>query len=389
MKRILASATAILAGFSLVACSPPPPAEEPVRSVKLMKVQESTTTREESFAAEIRPAIESRLAFRVGGKILRRHVELGQHVKAGQLLAELDPADLSLANQAAAAQLQSAQTQRDLAKAELERYKGLRQQGFISAAELERREATAKAAESTLRQAVAQQSIQGNQSRYTHLLADADGLITSIDAEVGQVVSAGTPIVKLAKDGARDAVFAVAEDQIALIRPGQAAQVSLWAQGASSDASPALSGVVRELAAAADTVTRTYQVKVSLPEDQALPLGATASVRLQLGSTGSKTADPALAGTSIKVPTSALLRSTSEGKPVTQVWVFDAAQSIVSTRNVDIGQPQGNLIDITSGLKSGEEIVVAGVHVLSPGQKVIRYQNGPSAQGASTELGQQ
>ena len=132
---VLASTTALLA-----ACSKPAPPEEPIRAVKVMTVGVNTFSSGYEFAGEVKARLESRLGFRVGGKIIKRQAELGQRVKAGQVLAQLDPQDYKLAADAARAQLQAAATNRDLAAADYKRYKELKEQNFISSAELERRE---------------------------------------------------------------------------------------------------------------------------------------------------------------------------------------------------------------------------------------------------------
>jgi multidrug efflux system membrane fusion protein len=119
------------------------------------------------FSGEVKPRVESRLGFRVAGKITQRQAEVGQHVKAGTVLAQLDPQDYRLATDAARAQVAAASTNRDLAAADYKRYQTLREQNFISGAELERRESTLKAAQAQLEQAQAQLSSQGNQARYT------------------------------------------------------------------------------------------------------------------------------------------------------------------------------------------------------------------------------
>jgi len=181
----------------------------------------------------------------VAGKLVSRSVEVGQRVKAGQVLAQLDPQDYRLAADAARAQVAAAQTQRDLAAADYKRFKDLRDQNFISAAELERRDTTLKAAQAQLEQAQAQLTAQGNQASYTRLVADAAGVVTGLDAEVGQVVAAGTPVVRLAQDGVRDVVFAVPEDKVALLRVGQELPVRVWAS------QNGLKGRIREIAASA------------------------------------------------------------------------------------------------------------------------------------------
>lgn len=352
------------AALALTACSRPPAPQEPIRSVKLLTVGTGSVVARSEYAGEVRARTESRLGFRVGGKLVQRPAEVGQRVKPGQLLAQLDAQDLALSSQAAQAQVSAAQTQRDLAAADLKRYQDLLAQGFVSGAEIERRQATLQSAEATLRQAKAQGAVQGNQAAYARLLADGAGVVVAVEAEVGQVVAAGTPVVRLARDGARDVVIAVPEDRVAQIQPGMAAQVRLWAgAGAASSATP-LDATVREVAASADATTRTYQVKLSLPDQATVPLGATAYVTMG----GASTAQAV-----IKLPTSALTRSDQGDRSGSAVWVFDAAASTVQPRPVQVAGADGNQMVIVAGLKPGEEVVAAGVHVLSPGQKVIRF----------------
>jgi pyruvate/2-oxoglutarate dehydrogenase complex dihydrolipoamide acyltransferase (E2) component len=170
------------------------------------------------FAAELRARTESRLAFRVAGKLAERPAEVGQRVRAGQVLARLDPADLKLGAEAAAAALRSAQSAYELAAAEFKRFEELRGQGFISALELERRQTTLKAQLAQLEQARANASVQSNLAGYAALTATAAGVITATEAEVGAVLAAGAPLLRLAHDGPRDAVFAVPEDSLQGLR---------------------------------------------------------------------------------------------------------------------------------------------------------------------------
>ncbi|MBY0411775.1 MAG: efflux RND transporter periplasmic adaptor subunit, partial [Burkholderiaceae bacterium] len=340
----LASA-ALLAG-----CSRPAPPEAPVRSVKLLTVGVDALQARLEYAGEVRARVESRVGFRVAGKIVQRQAELGQRVRAGQILAQLDPRDYQLATDAARAQLASATTQRDLAAAEFKRYQTLKDQNFISGADLERRSATLKAAQATLDQARAQLSSQGNQVGYTTLVADVAGVVTSVDAEPGQVVAAGTPVVRIAQDGPRDMVFAVPEDKVALITLGSAVAVRGWSSGAM------LAGKVREVAASADPATRTYQIKVAIESaDGALPpaLGSTVYAMPQaLGPAGAA---------AIKLPTTALRQ---EGQS-TAVWVYDAGTGTVKSQTVQIATADGNDAVVASGLTPGMQVVATGVHVLS------------------------
>ncbi|MBC7719802.1 MAG: efflux RND transporter periplasmic adaptor subunit [Chitinophagaceae bacterium] len=342
----------------LLACSKTAPPEEPIRAVRVLTVGVDAFSANHEFAGEVRAKVESRLGFRVGGKIIKRQAELGQHVNAGQVLAQLDPQDYKLAADASRAQLRVAATNRDLAAADYKRYKALKDQNFISGAELERRDATLQAAQAQYEQAQSQLAVQGNQAGYASLVADVAGVVTATEAEPGQVVTAGAPVVRIAADGVRDVVFSVPEDKVVAIKPGMVVAIHGWAQDIQ------LTGKVREVAASADPVTRTYQVKVSFDgKDTAPPLGATVyAVPQGMGATEGLRV--------IKLPTSALRR---DGK-VTAVWVLDKTSMTVKSQTVQIATADGNDAVIASGLKPGMQVVSAGVHVLSEGQKVSIYQ---------------
>jgi RND family efflux transporter MFP subunit len=367
--RTLFSTSAMLAAALLVAaCSKPAPQTEPVRAVKVTVVGLANIQSGSEFSGEVRPRVESRLGFRVAGKLVRRSVELGQTVKAGQVLAQLDPQDYKLAMDAARAQTAAAATNRDLAAADFKRFKELRDQNFISGAELERREASLKAAQAQLDQAQAQFNSQGNQTSYTTLVADKAGVVTAINAEAGQVVSAGTPVVHIAQDGPRDVVFSVPEDKVAMIKMGSPVEVRVWASKTT------LKGVVREVAASADPVTRTFVVKVALDAKDSLALGTTVSVVPQAFDRSGVQV--------IKLPTSALVQS---GKS-TAVWVLDVASMTVKLQPITVATADGNEAVVAGGLEPGMQVVTAGVHVLSPGQKVTIFKGKvPEATVASAQ----
>ena len=348
----------VFVALSLAGCSPKPAAEEPVRAVKLVTVGNSQATATLEYSGEVRARIESRLGFRVAGKLVQRQVDVGQHVQPGQVLAQLDGNDYALAAQAAQAQVAAATTQRDLAEADFARYQALKDKNFISGAELDRRSASLKSAQAQLDQAKANASSQSNQSGYTRLVADVAGIVTAVDAEPGQVVSAGTPVVRIAQDGERDVVFAVPEDKRSLVRMGQAVQVRPWTDGAEL-----LQGKVREVAAAADPVTRTYTVKVALAGGNAPPLGATVHVLPEgMGPAGLDV---------IKLPTAAVREQGGQSS----VWVYDPQTHTVKSRPVTIATADGNEAVIAQGLTPGMQVVAAGVHVLTEGQKVTVYQD--------------
>lgn len=341
---------------ALAACSPSPTAPEPLRAVRTMTLGADSADGAHEFAAEIRARTESRLGFRVAGKMTSRSAEVGQRVRVGQVLAQLDATDLRLGQEAALAAVRSAQAAYDVAAAEFKRYKELRDQGFISALDLERRDAALQAQKAQLEQARAQAGVQGHQADYAALTAAAAGVITAVDAEPGAVLAAGAPVVRLAHDGPRDAVFAVPEDGVAGIRAllGRAGALKVVPWGSRT----ALPATVRELAAAADPVTRTFLVKADV--------GATA---LQLGQTVTVTmALPRREGVN-RLPLTALTQQQGQ----TAVWLLDRNSMTVKVQPVVVGGADGNSVVIASGLSAGQTVVTAGVHTLTPGQKVSLY----------------
>lgn len=342
----------LLISMTLAACGKGQALKDPVRAVKVVTVGESGSTLDLEFSGEVRARVESSLGFRVAGKLLNRPADIGQRVKAGDLLAQLDPQDYRVTADAAAAQLVAAQTNRDVAGADFKRYQDLHAQGFISAAELQRREAAYISAQAQWKQAQAQNSVQGNQSGYTRLLADGAGIITSVDANAGQVVAAGQPVVRLALDGPRDVVFSVAEDKLGLLKTGTKVKVRQWVDGRELEA------VVRDVSASADTVTRTFMAKAALSKDAAPVLGSTVTVTLPLGD--------AISVKSIKLPTSALRLEAG----ATSVWVLDPSTMTVKAQPIEVNTAEGNDAVVTSGLQNGDQVVLSGVHVLTAGQKV-------------------
>ncbi|HEY5322667.1 MAG TPA: efflux RND transporter periplasmic adaptor subunit [Caldimonas sp.] len=342
----------------LGACSKSAPPPEPVRAVKTVVIAPATAGSNYEYAAEIRARVESRLGFRVGGKMIERPVNVGDTVKAGQVLARLDPRDLRLGEDVARAAVASAAVNLQQAEADFKRYRDLRDQGFISGAELERRETTLKVAQAQLAQARAQSGVQGNQTAYAALTADAGGVITGVDVEPGMVVAAGAPVLRLAHDGPRDVVFSVPEDKVALVQAVAARQASvqvrLWS-GNGGD----VPATIREISAAADPATRTFLVKADLGSTAAPRLGQTATVAI---------ASPRLAGVA-RVPLSAL----KEHQGGSSVWIVDPASMTAVARPVQVGGAEGNEAVVLAGLSPGDRVVTAGVHVLSAGQKVRLY----------------
>jgi multidrug efflux system membrane fusion protein len=357
-----------LAAAALAACSKTETAPDPVRAVRTLTITAQTAGGAYEYAGEVKSRTESRLSFRVSGKMLKRLVDLGDTVKAGQLLAQLDPQDLRLGQDAARATVAMAQASYDQNVADFKRYKDLHDQGFIGPAELDRRDMALKTARASLDQAKAQLNVQGNQASYASLLADASGVITGIELEPGMMAAAGTPVLRLAHDGPRDVVFSVPEDKVPLVKAIAAKpdgfKVRLW--GAQGEAMPA---TIREIAASADPVTRTFLVKADIGKATGARLGQTATVAMEL---------PQLGGVT-KLPLSALREE--QGKSA--VWLVDRGNMTVKSQFVTLAGADGNEAVITSGLAPGQVVVTAGVHVLSPGQKVKFYVD-PGAPPASS-----
>ena len=371
---LLVTLTAVAA---LAACSKTETVPEPVRAVRTVTVSTQAAGGRYEYAGEVKARTESRLSFRVGGKMQKRLVDLGDTVKAGQVLAQLDAQDLRLGQDAARATAAAAQATYEQNAADFKRYKELSDKGFIGPAELDRREMAMKTARAQLDQARAQSSVQGNQAGYATLVADASGVITGVDLEPGMVAASGTPVLRLAHDGPRDVVFSVPEDKVGVVKalaavPGRF-KVRLW--GASGEPLPA---TIREISAAADPVTRTFLIKAAI--------GAAAVTGVRLGQTATVVMElPQVAGVT-KLPLSAL----REVQGRSAVWLVDRGSMTVTSQDVKLAGADGNEAVVTAGLAPGQIVVTAGVHVLSPGQKVKFYvePGGPPAPAvAGTPVG--
>jgi len=355
-NRIVLGAMACGCAMILLACSRSDAPTEPERAVRTLVVAADSAGLTRQYAAEIRPRIESVLSFRVGGKVLRRYVNLGDVVRPGQLLAQLDAQDLKLGQDAAQASLLAARTNRDQSGADYKRFIDLQQQGFISPADLDRRNAAFKAAQAQMEQARAQLEAQTNQVEYASLVADVAGVVTAVSVESGMVVAPGMPVLRVAQQGSRDVVFSVPEDQIESLRAAVAQEgalrVRLWGQDESAPVH------LREVSAAADPVTRTFLVKADLGAQDA-KIGQTATVLLVLPRHENI----------VKLPVSAVMEV--QGRTV--VWVLDPKTMQVHTQPIQVAGADGNDVVVSGGLGLGQEVVTAGVHVLTPGLKVSRY----------------
>lgn len=360
MKRIasplLAAAVVLVAG-----CASEAKVEPVVRPAVVERPVPSSVGVTETYAGEVRARFESTLGFRIAGKLRTRAVDAGARVRRGDVLATLEPQDLQLQVEAARAAVAAATADLSLAKAELDRHAELLARNYISRALYDARVNAHLAAEARLTQARSQLAVAKNQADYTTLRADADGVVTSVQAEVGQVVAAGTPVFGLAHDGDREVLIAVPESRIERVKAGMPVLVSIWAQ---DDARFPAS--VREVAPEADPRTRTYDVRVTLAPDAApVQLGMTARVSLDAGD----------APSALVLPLSALHEH--DGHPA--VWRLDPATRQVRLSPVDVGSYREEGVALVGGVGAQDWIVTAGVHLLVEGQTVrpIDRENRP------------
>lgn len=308
-----------------------------------------------AYPGEIRAREEAALSFRVGGNLSRRHVDAGQRVKKGQLLAELDVADYAL--QARAAQAQYAAAEADLVRArdDQKRYAALAEKQLVSRSALDAQTAALKAAQGQADAARSNLDVARNQAGYAQLRAPADGVIANRQAEAGQVVAAGQPIYTLATDGAREVAIALPESGIRDFAVGQTVEVELWNQPGKR-----WPGTIREIAPAADAQARTYATRVSLAAQalDAVELGQSARVFVAHAKGGV-----------LSVP----LAAVQPGKSPQQagVWVVDPAKSTLQLRAVSLGAYGAASVPVLSGVKADEWVVAAGGHLLREGQAVV------------------
>ena len=344
-KHILLSAALILAACQKPTEPPPPP-----RPALVVIAGESATNDAMVLVGEVKSRYESNQGFRIGGKIIERKVEVGGQVKKGQVLARLDPTDSNLSAQAATADVRSAEASDALAKAELERQRTLYNKKFISASALDKYEAELKTTSARLQQAKAQAAVSGNQSRYTSLTADRDGVVTQIQAEPGQVVEAGKTIAQIVDTKHIEVLVAVPESKMAHLKVGDKVGMKLWA-----DREKTYQGHVREISPAAESTTRAFDVRVTIDDaDAAVKLGMTAGVRFAEAQVSE-----------IIIPSTALTQINGKNT----VWVIDKS-NIANPREVTTGQFTEAGVVIKSGLQVHEMVAIAGVHTLIKNQKV-------------------
>lgn len=349
MKPVLALALAGLALLSACQKKPSPTAEiRPVRTVLATPQTQGETV---TLTGHIRARTEENLAFRIDGRMLVRHVNVGQELHPGDPVADLDPQPQQDGVRTAQAALAAAQASLVEATNNFQRQQVLVHQGWSTRVEYDAAEKAFQTAKAAVEATSAVLHTAQDQLGYTHLAADAAGVVTATGAEPGEVIRAGQMIVTVAQHNGIDAVFDVPDSLMRRLKREVTVIVAL-----TDDSKIQATGQVREVSPQADPVTRSFQVKVGLDQPPAsMRLGATVTGQAHM-----------IAEPGIELPATAL---TIEGsKPA--VWVFDPKTQEVSLRVVTIAQGDSNTIIVSTGLSAGERVVTAGVHALRPGQKV-------------------
>lgn len=375
MTRIfpaLSLAAIAAAGLLLAGCSQPPAPAVAARPVFVTTVHPAPAASSRTFTSVVRPRVETDLAFRTGGKVVARQVEIGDRVKAGQVLARLDGADDRLAVNAASDQVQAAAVDAQQAASDEARLRRLLADGSVGAADHERQKARADAAAARLDQARRQLDLARNREGYTALVAPYDGVVTAIRFERGQVVPEGQPVVSLAREGDAEVVVDLPEDWVGRAR-GLAATAAPWA-----DPGARLGLVLRELAPQASTQGRTYRARyaaapASRSRMAALPLGSTMQLTLSAPASGPDT---------VALPASALLK----GSGPAGVWVLNAQGSGLVFTPVQVVAIDDATVHVT-GLAGGSRVVTVGAQKLDAGVPVRAIERAPEGGTAIVATG--
>lgn len=367
-RRMLLATLVLSALVALSGCSSDARPVEKPRPVMVTRVGGGAQAALTAYAGEIRAREESPLSFRVGGKLVRRDVDVGDHVRKGDLLAVLDPGDLTAQARAAQAQLAAAEAELARARADRDRFETLAAQQLVSRSTLDAQQAATAAAQGQVNAARATLEVARNQAAYTQLRAPRDGMIASRAVEAGQVVAAGQTVFTIAADGGREVAIALPESRIRDFRVGQPVLMELW-----SAPEQRLPGQIREIAPAADPQARTYAARVELAPEAAKAVELGQSARVYVQDNGPRAA--------LTLPLSAIQRGPDDS---TAVWVVDPATSKLHLTPVKLGDFGETTAPVLDGLQADAWIVAAGGHLLREGQVVapVDRENRPVARVA-------
>ena len=353
----LLSLNLLLSGCGKEATSPKPPL------VKTQEAGSASAQMDNVYSGTVRGRYETNMAFQVGGQIIARNVQAGSRVSAGDTLMVLDPRDVQQQANSGDAAVASARAQLSLAQANLARYSELYREEAVSASVLDQYQTNYDAAFAAYQSALAQSAEGHNALGYSNLTAGANGVITNITAEEGQVVTAGQTVLTLVQTDELEIEINIPENHINEVTVDQPVEVTFWALPGT------FSGQVREIAPMADSASRTYRVRISLPQPpEGMQLGMTASVTLNETANAlpdtAATPDNAQATTGCILPLAAIYQTGD----APQVWVV-TDDSTVQLKSVEV-EDFGDDKVLVHGLAPTDLVVIAGVHRLREGETV-------------------
>jgi RND family efflux transporter MFP subunit len=346
--RFFVVASTIASAFAVAGCKQEVKAPEPVRPV-MSSILQPAVSDSAVAVGTVQPRYETNLGFRVLGRLIARPVNVGDLVAEGQTIAAIDPTALEFAVQSARADLSKAEALLENAIGTEERKRILIKTDATTKQTLDDAEQVRAGAQASTARARANLSKAIEQLRYAQVKAEFAGVVTAVNAEVGQVISPGQSVMTVARPEIREAVVDIGADFPVPLTVGLPFTVSLQLLP-----DVQVQGKIREIAPQADQVTRTRRVRIALNDPpESFRLGSTVTARLNNGP------DQIL-----RVPASAVLR----GRAETFVWIV-GARSTVSLRKVELSSDEAG-IRVTAGLSAGERIVTAGTHSLKQGQQV-------------------
>lgn len=346
-SRLAVLVTAFVANVACSKEAAPPQAIRPVRTMKVAPLDGKQTL---SQTGDIQARRETDLSFQIGGRVARRLVEIGTTVSKGQVLAILDASIVTNELRAAEADFASATSAFELAQTSQSRVKQLFAGESASRQQLDEATANLRAANARRDAAEVARDIGRKKLSYTRLLAEESGVVLAVGANQGQIVAPGQMIARVATHE-RDAVFSVSEQLVFSASRDLKVRVSL---AATPDIS--VVGTVHEVSPAADPVTRTYQVRIALPDPpKEMSIGATVIGKVELPT-----------GTSVVLPSAAL--TSEDASPA--VYLVDPQAKTIKRRKVTVARVENDRVIVSAGLNADELVVTAGVTKLRPGQTV-------------------
>lgn len=342
---------ALIVITALVSCKP---AEKPVaevRPVRTVTVAKTAISELVVLTGHVQAQDEAALAFRIGGRMIERTVNIGDRIEPGQVIAKLDPENEQNGQRSARAALTAAQGQLNYARNHHDRQRQLLANGHTTRARYDQAQNALQNAQAAVDNTKAQLQIAQDRVGYTTLKADSAGNVTARGAEPGEVVQAGQMIVRVARQGGLDAVFDVPAQVLRAASAGSQIAIRL-----ADEPTVTTTGRVRQVAPQADPVTRTFEVKVALDQPPpAMRLGATVIGSLTIP-----------AAPAVEIPASAFIQLNRQPA----VWVVDPKEHTVSLRNIELARHDPEAVIVARGLDTGDIVVTAGVQALHPGEKV-------------------